>query len=277
MMSSEHIIEVSEADFQHEVIVYSNTIPVVVDFWAEWCQPCHLLTPILEKLAVEANGAFRLAKVNADENPNLTMQLNIQSLPTVKAFHRGQLVKDFTGAQTEMAVRDFLRSLAPSAGDLELERGQGLLRMQDWEKAAASFQKMLRTSPDNSTALLGLAKTQIARGEPASALPILRAFPAGKELKSAEQLHDLASAMAQLSTEPQSIPENDLGAAYRQALKLIQIGNLEAAADGLLDILRSDKSFLQDQVRKTMVGLLTLMEDHPDVRKYRDELASILF
>jgi putative thioredoxin len=277
MMSSEHIIEVSEADFQHEVIVYSNTSPVVADFWADWCQPCHMLTPILEKLAREADGAFRLAKVNADENPNLTMQLNIQSLPTVKAFHRGQFVKDFTGAQTEMFVREFLRSLAPTAGDLELERGQGLLRMQDWDKAAVSFQKTLRTSPDNATALLGLAKTQIARGNPSAALPILNAFPPGKDLQAAEQLYELASAMALLATEPEAIPDDDLGAAYRQSLKLIGLGNQEAAADGLLEILRQDKKYLNGQAHKSLVGLLTLMQEHPDVRKYRSELASVLF
>lgn len=276
-MSSEHIIEVNETNFQHEVLTYSNTAPVVVDFWADWCQPCHMLTPVLEKLANEADGAFRLAKLNADENPNLTMQLNIQSLPTVKAFHRGQMVKEFTGAQTEMFVREFLRSLAPSAGDLELERGLGLIRMQDWENASISFQKTLRTSPDNTIALIGLAKAQLARGNPSAALPILKEFPAGKEFTIAEQLRDLALEMARLTTAPDSFSEDELGAAYHQALKLVMLGNLEAAADGMLDILRTDKKHLDGQVQRTLVGLLTLMEDHPEVRKYRSELTSVLF
>lgn len=276
-MSSKNIIEVTEADFQNEVIVYSNTVPVVVDFWAEWCQPCRMLSPILEKLAMEADGAFRLAKVNADENPNLTMQLNILSLPNVKAFHRGQMVKEFTGVQTELMVREFLRSLVPTGGNLELERGHGLLRMRQWDKAATSFQKTLRSSPDNPTALLGLAKAQLAMGNPEAALPILNAFPAGKELSSAENLHFLAAALAELSTTPKAIPDDDLGAAYRRALKLVTMGNVEAAADGMLDILRADKKFLDGAVHKTLVGLLTLMDDHPDVRKYRTELASVLF
>lgn len=277
MMSSEHIIEVTEADFQHEVIVYSNTTPVVVDFWAEWCQPCHVLNPILEKLAMEANGAFRLAKVNADENPNLTMQLNVRSLPTVKAFSRGQMVSEFSGLQTEGIVRDFLRNLAPSTGDLEIERGQGLLRMQEWEKAAASFQKTLRTSPDNTTALLGLAKAHLAQGNPSAALPILNTFPAGKEFTSAEQMRNLAVAMALLTTDPDHFPENDLGIAYQQAVRLVCLGNLLAAADGLLEILRADKKFMDGEVHNSIVGLLVLMKDYPEVRKYRTELASILF
>ena len=251
-MSSEHIIEVNEASFQQEVILYSNTTPVVVDFWAEWCQPCHLLTPILEKLAVEANGAFRLAKINADESPNLTMQLNIQSLPSVKAYSRGQKINEFYGAQTESMVRDFLRSLSPSTGDLEIERGRGLLRMGEWDKAAISFRKSLNTSPDNTAALLGLAKTHLAQGNPSAALPILKAFPAGKELSAAEQLGDLASAMALIGAETESFPENDLGAAYQQALKLVKIGNLPAAADGLLDILRADKKFMDGEVHRAL-------------------------
>ncbi|MEN8240425.1 MAG: tetratricopeptide repeat protein [Chloroflexota bacterium] len=277
MMSSENIIEVNEASFQHEVIIYSNTTPVVVDFWAEWSQPCRVLSPILEKLATEANGAFRLAKVNADENPNLTMQLNIQSLPSVKAFARGQKVNEFSGAQTESTIREFLRSLAPDAGDLDIERGRGLMRMQQWEKAALSFKKSLKTSPDNTAALLGLAKTHLAQGDPSAALPILMAFPAGKELSAAEQLGDLAAALTKTSTETDHFPNDDLGAAYQQALKLITIGNLPAAADGLLDILRTDKKFLNGEVHRSLLGLLVLMESHPEERKYRAELASVLF
>jgi putative thioredoxin len=277
MMSSEYIIEVNEADFQHEVIVYSNTTPVVVDFWAEWCQPCHILTPILEKLTTEANGAFRLAKVNADENPNLTMQLNIFSLPTIIAFNRGQKVNEFSGAQNESVVREFLRSLAPTAGELEIERGRGLLRMQQWDKAALSFKKSLKTSPDNTAALLGLAKTHLAQGNPSAALPILKAFPAGKELSAAEQLSNLASAMVEANFGTAHFPVDDLSAAYLQALKLITIGNLPAAADGLLDILRADKKYMDGEVHRSLLGLLILMEDHPEERKYRAELASILF
>jgi thioredoxin-like negative regulator of GroEL len=149
--------------------------------------------------------------------------------------------------------------------------------MQDWEKAAISFQKTLRTSPDNPPALLGLAKAQLARGNPGAALPILNNFPPGKELTSSEQLRDLAIEMSLLSTDPGSFPEDDLGAAYLRALKLVSMGNQEAAADGLLDILRSDKKYLDGRVHRVLVGLLTLMEDHPDVRKYRTELASVLF
>ena len=278
MMSSDHIIEVDETSFQNEVVVYSNTIPVLVDFWAEWCQPCHMLTPILEKLAMEANGAFRLAKVNADENPNLTMQLGISSLPTVKVFHKSQLVNEFVGLQTEGFIREFLRNLVPAAGSLELERAKGLLNMRQFEKAAIAFRKTLQSDPDNSAALLGLAKSLIARGEVGDALAVLMDFPAGKQFTDAQQLIPLAKSISKLETNPDYFLDDDLRIAFRHALKLITLGNILAAADGLLEILRKDKKFLDGEVRQAMVGLLILMdESRPETRDYRKELTSVLF
>jgi len=278
MMSSKFIIEVSEADFQYEVLAYSNTKPVVVDFWAEWCQPCHMLTPILEKLAKEANGAFRLAKVNADENPNLTMQFNVRGLPTVKAFNKGQVVTEFVGAQTEGKVREFLRKLAPSASDLALEKGKSLLKLHDWKTAAGSFRKALKTDPDDRAALLGLAKSLIAQGDPSKALAILREFPAGKELKSAENLLPLAQTMASLMNTPAGNAKDDLSAAYNRSIQLVGRGNLPAAADGLLDILRDDKNFRDGEAHMVMVGVLEMMDQNSEeTRKYRGELGSVIF
>ena len=278
MMSSEHIIEVDENSFQNEVVVYSNTIPVVVDFWAEWCQPCHMLTPILEKLVMEGNGAFRLAKVNADENPNLNIHLGIRSLPTVKAFHKGQLVNEFIGVQTEGFVRDFIRNLVPTAGSLELERAQGLLKIKQFDKAAISFRKTLKTDPDNSAALLGLAKSLISQGEASDALAVLMDFPAGKQFSDAQQLVPLAQSISQLQTSEDYFLPNNLSITFRHALKLITLGNFPAAADGLLEILRQDKNFMNGEVRQAMVGLLILMDaSSPETREYRRELTSILF
>jgi len=277
-MSSEFIIEVSEDDFQYEVLAFSNNKPVVVDFWADWCQPCHMLTPILEKLATEANGAFRLAKVNADENPNLTMQFNVSGLPTVKGFYKSQVVAEFVGAQTEMKVREFLRKLAPSASDLALEKGQSLIKLGDWETAGDIFQDVLKANPDDSTALLGLAKSHIAQGNPDKALVILQAFPASKELSAAENLLPLAQAMAGLEDQPKSDPEDELRAAYNRSIHLAGKGNLLAAADGLLDILRRDKDYLDGNAKQAMVAVLELMDpDKEETRQYRSELASVLF
>ena len=223
-MSSQNIIDVNEASFQNDVITYSSTVPVVVNFWAEWCQPCHLLTPILEKLAREADGAFRLAKINADENPNLNIQLSVRSLPTVRVFHRGQMVNEFTGLQTEGFVRDFLRALTPGAGSLDLDRAEGLLSMNNFSQAAQAFRRSLKQDPDNGSALLGLAKSLVAQGEASDALAVLLDFPAGKHFVQAGQLAHLARSVSKLETSPDTFLKGDLSVIFRRALTLVTRG-----------------------------------------------------
>jgi putative thioredoxin len=279
MMSSNHIIEVSEASFQAEVLAYSNQMPVIVDFWAEWCQPCHILNPLLEKLTTEANGKYRLAKVNADENPNLTGQLKVSGLPTVKAFHRGQIVAEFTGDKTELQVREFLRNLTPTANSLGVEKGNSLFNLQKWEAAEAAYRTVLKSNPDDPLALLGLAKSLMVQGNAKDALPILLAFPASKQYTTAETLVPAARILAKYKLDELNINlDDDYGAMYLQSLKLIGLGNLAAAADGVLDILREDKAYRKGEARLIMVAILEIMgTENPETRAYRNELASVLF
>lgn len=280
MMSSEYIIDVSEADFQQQVLVYSNKTPVVVDFWAEWCKPCQMLGPILEKLTHEARGAFRLAKVNVDENPNLAVQYQVHGIPAVKAFRSGQVVAEFSGAQSEIQVREFLRTLAPGPGDLNLEKGHSLFENGDWTNATSSFRQVLESDPDNSAALLGLAKSLILQDKNPDALVILRAFPASKQYSAAEKLLPLAEAIANQEVDSPSDGEGEepLEAAYSHALRLVSRGNTPAAIDGLLDILREDKTFRDGNIQKLILALLELLgEENPQTRSYRSELASLLF
>jgi putative thioredoxin len=278
MMSSDHIIDAGESNFQIDVLTYSNSVPVIVDFWAEWCQPCHMLTPILEKLANEANGGFRLAKVDADGNPNLVMQYNVRGLPTVKVFSKGQVAGEFVGAKTEGQVREFLRKIAPSHGDLAIEKGLSLLGLNRWQEADESFRKALKAQPDDSVALLGLAKSLLAQGQAGDALAILRAFPPSKEYTVAENLLPLAASMAELETNTDFNEDDELETAFRQAVRLVSRGNLPAAADGLLDILRQDKAYRGGEARKAMLAVLDMMAPQAEeTRQYRQELSAVLF
>ena len=277
MMASDHIISVSEVDFEYQVIEYSKQVPVVVDFWAEWCGPCKSLGPILERLADEARGSFRLAKVDVDQNPNLALRYSVRSIPSVKAIRDGQLVAEFVGAQPESRIREFLSKLAPSEHDLVLEKGLGLLAQESWVEAESSFREFLLKSPNNPAGLLGLTRSLLAQGFVQEPSKILKAFPASKEYNTAQIILPIVKALADSKDHP-GFSEDPLEAAYLNALRLVKMGNFEAAMDGLLDILRQDKRYRDDGARKVMLAIFEILGPNNNLtRQYRNELALVLF
>lgn len=277
MMASDFIIEVSETDFEYQVLAYSQQIPVLVDFWAEWCIPCRTLGPVLEKLAEEANGAFRLAKLNVDNNQNLAMRYNVRSIPAVKAFRDGRVIAEFSGAQPEPKVRDFLKKITPSDVELALEKANSLMYLEQWKSAESAYREVLNKMPNQGEAVLGLAKSLLLQGRTVAALEILESFPPSREFNDAQTLMPLAVALDQ-EQNGELWSDNPLDAAYYRSLNLISRGNYPAAMDGLLDILREDKKYRNDEARQVFVGLLELLgESNPLTKQYRQELSLVLF
>jgi putative thioredoxin len=275
-MASDYIKTVTESDFEYEVIAYSNQNPVVVDFWAEWCRPCKTLTPVLEKLAEDAQGAFRLAKVNVDENPNLALRFNVRSIPNVKAFRDGQVVSEFLGLQPELRVKEFIRNLAPSQIDLLLEKGQSQLESMNWLEAGDSFQQFLTKSPNHPAGLLGLLKSNLMQGKFSDARQIIEEFPTSPEYAHMELLRPLIGALIEKS-QP-GTDDEAFDAIYKNSLRLIMRGYLPAAMDGLIDILRQNKHYRNDEARNILLGLFEVLGDnHPLTQQYRRELANVLF
>jgi len=260
------------------VLAYSQQVPVVVDFWAEWCKPCKVLGPMLESLAQEAQGDFRLAKVDVDQNQNLAIRYGVRSIPVVKAFRNGEMIAELIGLQPEPKLREFIRLIAPSETDLILEKGYSLLDLQQPLDAENAFRQVLEENSESTAAWLGLAKSLLLQGQTNESYDILMNFTASREYQTAELLKPLSKAMKSPEVNGYYDGDDPLEAAYYNALRLVKRGNLEAAMDGLLDILREDKHFAQDQARQVMVGLLELLgENNPKAHEYRKELASILF
>ncbi len=165
MMASDNIVDVTESDFEYEVLSYSENTPVVVEFWATWCKPCKTLGPMLENLAREAEGSFRLARVDVDANPNLALHYGVRSIPTVKAFSEGDIVGEFSGLQPEPRVRDFLaRITPPSPLALELEKANSLLSDHEWQEAEDLYRDLLDQTTNQSEALLGLTIALLGQG-----------------------------------------------------------------------------------------------------------------
>ena len=276
-MTSDHIRSVTEADFEYEVIAFSRQTPVLVDFWAEWCGPCRSLGPILEHLAEEAQGLFRLAKVDVDANPNLAIRYGVRSIPAVKAFRDGQVVSEFVGAIPEPRVREFIRTLAPSQTDLMLEKAQSLLEERHWAQAENLFRQFLAKNPNHPAATLGVLKATLMQSQFNAAAALLHDFPSSKEFASAETIRPLLDALVALQRSP-AYSENPLEAAYLNALWLLVRGNIPAALDGLLDILRQDKHYRNNEVRKVILGIFEVLGEYsPLTQQYRRELAQVLF
>ncbi len=276
-MTSDYIVHVDESDFQYEVLQYSTRVPVVVDFWAEWCVPCRVLGPKLEQLARKGEGSFRLAKVNVDENARLAKRFKIRNIPAVKAFVDGNVVSEFSGVLGDEGLRDFVRRLAPAPEDLEYAKGQNLMKLGDYVEAEDAFREFLSMQPHHPGALLGLVRCLLLQGKGEEAAVLLRSFPASSEYSTAQLLRPVARAFAEFKDgDIQS--ENPLEAAFKNGIRLAKRGNILAAMDGFLDILRKDRDFRNGQVKDVFVGLLALIgEEHPEARQYRQDLSSVLF
>ncbi len=277
MTASDFIINVSEADFEQKVLVDSQQLPVVVDFWAEWCNPCKMLSPLLERLTIEAQGGVRLAKLNVDENQNLAVRYGVHNIPAIKAFRDGKIVSEFVGVQPESRLREFMRAIKPDPSDLILEKGNSLLEMSQWKSAESAFKEVLKASPNHANARLGLSKALIFQGRFDDALDILNSFPASKDYGSALNLLLLVNTIINVEKE-NNLSDDPLDAAYNRAIRLFVKGNYPAAMDGLIDIIRENKNFRNGEPRLFLIALFDLFgENHLLTHQYRQELVSILF
>ena len=265
-------------DDAFEKTVLGSPVPIVVEFWAPWCGPCRVLSPILERLAIEAGGDFVLAKVNVDENPNLSIRYGVHGIPAVKAFRNGELVAQFHGAQPERTVRKFIEQLTPSEAEQAVEQAHSLLATRHYPEAEAAYREVFEQDETNSEAALGLVESLLIQGKGSEALSILQNFPPGTAWVKAEGYLPLASLLNEVETAAPNLDLPPLDASLFQAGRLIGRGNLPAAMDGLLDVLRQEKSYRAGLPKQVLLALFSLLgEQDPLTRKYRDELASVLF
>ena len=276
-MAAANIIDISEDTFEFEVVNYSAALPVVIDLWAPWCIPCRVQSRELTKLAHEADGGFRLARINVDDQPKLATRLKVQQVPAVKAFVDGRVVAEVTGVLSEQNLRLLVDRVLPKAGNLLLEKGKSLMLLGDLAGAEEALAQYVYESHGEPAGLLALARALLWQGKAHDAYAILNSFPASSEFKTAKSLLPLAKAYASFDTLPQ-LSANPLEAAYRNSLRLARSGKIEIALDGFLDILRRDKHFHDDQLHDVYLALLEVLGDgYPTVRQYRDDLSNVLF
>lgn len=278
--TSPYIKDVTVEDFQQAVLQKSHELPVVVDFWAEWCGPCRTLGPTLEKLASDAAGAFLLAKVDVDANQELATQFNVQGIPTVIGFVGGAPVDQFTGALPENAIRQWLTNLLPSELDLVVEQARDAAIAGNLETAERLFAAALEEQPDHQEAGTGLAALQIASGRQDEALILLGKLAVTDEverLQSAARLTaSRGSDLAEIEQRLEADPDND-ATRIDLALTLAGRAEYEPALDQLLVVVKARGSH-KDAARKAMLDIFEVLGDgHPLTSTYRRQLASALF
>jgi putative thioredoxin len=236
-----------------------------------------VLGPKLEALARKGKGRFRLAKLNVDENIRLAKQYKVRNIPSVKAFVDGHVVAEFSGVLADEGLRDFMRQLAPEPTDLMYDKGMSLLDQGDYADAEDAFREFLSDHSDHPGALLGLIRVLLLRGKGDEAASLLRNFPASSEYNTAQLLKPVARAFSEFKDAPVE-SDNPLEAAFRNGIRLARRGNILAAMDGFLDILRKEKDFRNGEVKDVFVGLLALIGDeHPEARGYRNDLSAVIY
>ena len=289
------IKDATEATFMADVIEMSNTVPVIVDFWAPWCGPCKTLGPMLEDAVRAVKGAVKMVKVNADECQALTGQLKIQSLPTVYAFFEGKPVDGFQGAVPQSEINEFVARVVKAGGgetpadtlNDAVEVAEDMLTDGEADDAAQTFSAILGEDPNHAGAYGGLVRSHIALGDLDQAEAVLNGAPA--EISSSPEL-EAASAQLELArqaadagplgelTAAVEADENNHQARFDLALALHANDDAEGAVTQLLELFRRDRDWSEGAAKTQLFTVFdALKANDPIVLNGRRKLSTLIF
>ena len=283
---SEFAFDVSIEEFEAKVLIPAETVPVVVDFWAPWCEPCKVLKPMLEKLAEEYKGRFILAKVNSDESPELAQHFGVRSIPSVKVLFQGQLVDEFNGAIPESQIRAFLDSIALPEGPEQInlrEQAAALVAEGKLDDALAILVQASQANPQDQAIQLDAVDVLMQLGRKDEAKQLL----AGDYANEPERANALRARLALLDGAADTAPlearlaanPDDHAARLELSKAYAAQSRFREALDAALEVVRRDRFFDEGAGRKAILALFEALsgEQYDDlVREFRRKLSAAL-
>ncbi len=283
--ASSWVIEVTSANFERDVIERSHKVPVVVDFWAEWCGPCRTLGPLLERLAQEYGGQFVLAKIDTDGETELAQQFGVRSIPAVYGLRDGRAIDGFIGVQPETAIRAWLDQLMPTPSE-RLIAEAGRLEASDPSAAEAKYHEVLSLDPESIQAQTGLARIALDQGRLDDAQARIVAMerqgflePEAEKIKAelvlrlqAQGAGGVEEARAALAGHP-----DDLNLKFQLAEALAASGQYADALAICLDLVERDRKGLGERARQTMIAIFQLLPPESElVTEFQRQLSMVL-
>ncbi len=263
-------------NFQNEVIERSREIPVLVDFWAEWCGPCKMLGPILEKLAQEQSSQWVLAKIDTDKNPDLSAEYGIRGIPNVKLFVDGKVSAEFSGALPEYAVNQWLKKHLPDSHRKALEAAKNLLAERRNAEAQSLLADLLTKNPTHESARVLLAGL-VMRTDRNRALALINGIEEDSEqFQQAEAIRTYCD-LAEKYQHADDLPESTVRRAYIDALREFMNENFGKALEKFIEVIRKDRSYDGDGARKACIAIFRMLGDEHEITgAWRREFSSAL-
>jgi len=265
------------ADFNTDVIEKSHDIPVLVDFWAEWCGPCKVLGPVIEGLAGKNEGRWALIKVNTEVHQEIAREYGIEGIPNVKMFVDGEVKDEFTGALPERSILDWLKKALPSPCTEQLKMATELLKEGQAPKAQEILNEIIEIEPDNDRAAVLLAQTHLS-DDPTKVLLLLKSIEPGSEMyELAEGLRTMAGLFQHLSNSD-NLPDDPIKETYLQAIEHLKSTDYIEALKHFIDVIERNRGYDKEGARLACIAIFkTLGESHEITRQYRRPFSNALY
>jgi len=262
-------------NFQKDVIDKSFDKPVLVDFWAEWCAPCRMIGPVLEKLAEENKDNWELAKVDTDKNQDIAMKYGVRGIPNVKLFRNGEVINEFTGALPEPAIKEWLKKSIPSKFSDQIEHAKVLLKKGNVSDAKVLLEEIYKGDINNSDVKVLLAKILLF-DDFKEAIRLLQNVDSN--LDNIELAQAITTIAELLQREHSSFTDSEVREKYLSAIDTIRKKDFDSALEKFIEVIRTDRTYDDDGARKACIAIFKFLGEENEITlRHRRDFGSALY